>query len=65
MKVWLKRILVAFAIVVGLGVIYDVVKVSLPAEAKEFAGTDLAGKPWALSQYRGRGPIILSFFGLN
>jgi hypothetical protein len=65
MKVWLKRALVALAIVLGLGVVNELVRASLPAEAKEFTAADLAGKPWTLSQHRGRGPIILSFFGLN
>ena len=65
MKVWLKRSLVCLAVVLGLGVLYELVNVSAPAAAKAFSGPDLTGKQWSLADHRGRGPIILNFFGTS
>jgi hypothetical protein len=64
-KFWSKRVLLAAAIALVLAVGYDMFQAVAPVEAKEFSGTDLTGKPWTLSEHRGRGPIILNFFGTS
>jgi hypothetical protein len=31
----------------------------------DFTATDITGKPWRLSDHRGKGPLLVNFFGLT
>lgn len=33
------------------------------AKSVEISGTDLDGKTWSLADHRGKGPVVINFFG--
>ncbi len=36
-----------------------------PKDRPNFTGQDLEGRTWSLADYRGKQPVIVSFFGLT
>lgn len=61
---WTRRSLLALlALVVG-AVVWDMVRaVTQPRSQVNFTATTLQGKDWSLDTYRGKKPVMLSFFG--
>jgi hypothetical protein len=61
----IKAILGAGLTLIILACIVDAVRFQAPRDRPNFVATDLQGHTWSFADYRGHGPIILSFFSLT
>jgi thiol-disulfide isomerase/thioredoxin len=59
---WLKRGLVLLAVLIGVGLVYDLVRGNAAKERPNIVGKTLSGKTWSLADYRGRSPVLVNFF---
>lgn len=61
---WVKRGLLALLAVVVGAVVWDMARVATePRPQGSFTGTTIEGKTWSLDTYRGKKPVLVSFFG--
>lgn len=62
---WLKRSVLAVVMVIAIAAVYELTRSSLGPVHKttpDFTLKDLSGKDWSMGEYRGKVPVILSFF---
>jgi hypothetical protein len=61
----LKKILGVGLLLVLLACAFDAIRLQGPKDRPNFTATDLDGRNWSLADYRGRHPVIVSFFSLT
>jgi hypothetical protein len=60
----IKIVVLALVLAVLVRAGYEMVRASTGGRP-DFTATDLSGKPWRLSDHRGKGPLLVNFFGLT
>jgi len=61
----LKKILGVGLLLVLLACVFDAFRLQGPKDRPNFTAQDLERRDWSLAEYRGRQPVLLSFFSLT